>query len=100
MTFKAILQSIIHSNYDMKTTEESTGRWTDKENVYLCTVEDYSAIKKKGLLPLMPKWMDVEGIMLSEMSDRERQILYAFTYMWNLIQQTSEYSKKEADSQI
>ena len=44
--------------------------------------------------------MDLEGIMLSEMSDRERQILYAFTYMWNLIQQSSEYSKKEADSQI
>ena len=24
------------------------------------------------------------GIMLNEMSDRERQILYALTYMWNL----------------
>ena len=32
---------------------------------------------------------------------RERQILYDFTYMWILkkIQQTSEYTKKEADSQ-
>ena len=30
--------------------------------------------------------MDLEGIMLSEMSqsDRERQIPYAITYMWNL----------------
>ena len=34
-------------------------------------------------------------------SDRERQILYDITYMWNLkTQQTSEYKKKEADSQI
>ena len=33
-------------------------------------------------------------------SDRERQILYDITYMWNLKkpQQTSEYNKKEADS--
>ena len=34
-------------------------------------------------------------------SDRERQILYDITYMWNLqIQQTNEYNKKEADSQM
>ena len=33
--------------------------------------------------------------------DRERQILYDITYMWNLqIQQTNEYNKKEADSQM
>ena len=34
------------------------------------------------------KWMDLEGIMLSEMSERERQILYDITYTWNL-----KYSK-------
>ena len=28
--------------------------------------------------------MDLEGSMLSEMSDREREILYDLTYMWNL----------------
>ena len=28
--------------------------------------------------------MDLEGIILSEMSDRERQILYDITYIWNL----------------
>jgi len=26
-------------------------------------------------------WIDPEGIKLSEMSDRERQILYVFTYI-------------------
>ena len=37
------------------------------------------------------------------MSDRERQMLYDLIYMWNLkkkIQQTSEYNKTEANSQI
>ena len=30
----------------------------------------------------------------------EKQILYDITYMWNLKNTTSEYNKKEADSQI
>ena len=34
------------------------------------------------------------------MSDSERQILYDITYKWNLKTITSEYNKKEADSQI
>ena len=42
--------------------------------------------------------------MLSEIkSDRERQILYDISYMWNLKKKkkkTSEFSKKETDSQM
>ena len=47
-------------------------------------MEYYSAIKKNEILPFAATWMDLEGIMLSEKSDRERQILYDITYMWNL----------------
>ena len=39
------------------------------------------AYKKKENLSLATTWMDLEGIMLSEMSGRERQILYNHTYM-------------------
>ena len=35
-------------------------------------------------MPFVTMWMDFEGVMLSEMSDRERQILYDPTYMGNL----------------
>ena len=42
----------------------------------------YSDIKKKEILPFAATWMDVEGIILKEI--RERQILYDVTYMWNL----------------
>ena len=40
--------------------------------------------------------------MLSEIkSDRERQILYDISYMWNLKKnKTSEFSEKETDSQM
>ena len=43
--------------------------------------------------------MDLEGIMLSEMSDRERQRLYLITYMYNLKNKMNEYNKTETDSQ-
>ena len=46
-------------------------------------MEYHSAIKKNEILPFAATWMDFEGIMLSEISQREK-ILYAITYMWNL----------------
>ena len=41
--------------------------------------EHYPAIKKESL-PLQ----ELDTIMLSEMSDTERQTPYYFTYTWNL----------------
>ena len=36
-------------------------------------MEYYSTVKKSETFPLMTTWMDLEYLMLSEMSDRERQ---------------------------
>ena len=46
------------------------------------TMEYYSAIKKDEILPFATTWMEPEGIMLSEI--RERQISYDFTHMRTL----------------
>ena len=35
-------------------------------------MEYYSAIKKNGILPFAATWMDLEGIMLSEISQTEK----------------------------
>ena len=49
------------------------------------TMEFYLAMKMKKILPFATVWMDLES-MLSEISQSEkRQILYDFTYMWNLM---------------
>ena len=46
-------------------------------------------------------WMDPEGIIPSEMSEKERQICYVITYVWNWKNgSTNEYQKTETDSQI
>ena len=43
--------------------------------------------------------MDLEHVMLNEVSDRERQISYGFTYVWNLKNKLNEQNKMETDSQ-
>ena len=48
------------------------------------TVEYYSAIKKNEILPFATTCIDLEGIMLCEMSDRERQIPYDLSYIQHL----------------
>jgi len=35
-------------------------------------VKYYSAIKKNEILPFAATWMDVEGLMLSEISQKEK----------------------------
>ena len=60
-----------------------TDEWI-KKMWYIYTMEYYSAIKKNEIMPFAATWMDIEIIILSE--DRERQISYAITFMWNLKQ--------------
>ena len=47
------------------------------------TTEYYPAIKNNEILPFVTTWMDLEGIMLSEI-DRKRQILYDFTHIFGI----------------
>ena len=46
-------------------------------------MEYYSAIKKNEIMPLSATWMDPEIIMLSEVTQTEKNE-YHITYMWNL----------------
>ena len=58
-------------------------------------VEYYSAIKKNEIMPLATMWMDLEIIILCEVkSERERQMPYDITYMWNLKYDTMNISMK------
>ena len=40
--------------------------------IYTHTIEYYSAIKKNEILPFATTWMELEGIMLSEISQRDK----------------------------
>ena len=45
------------------------------------TMECYSAIKKKEILPSAATWMDLEGIMLSEISQRKTNSVWYCLYV-------------------
>ena len=51
----------------------------------ICTMEYHLATKKKKVLLFATVNMDLQNIMLSEISQSEKDIAYAFTHMWNLI---------------
>ena len=51
----------------------SMDEWIKK--MYIYTIEYCSAIKKNEILPFATTWMELEGIMLIEMSPRKTNIL-------------------------
>ena len=58
------------------------------------TMEYYSAIKKNEILPFIATWMELQGMMLSEIS--QRKISYDFTHMRTLRHRTDEHEGREA----
>ena len=46
-------------------------------------LEYYSAMKKKDILPFTTTWTNLEGIMLSEVSQKKDKV-HDLTYTWNL----------------
>ena len=62
-------------------------------------MEYHSAIKKNEIMPFAATWMDLEILILSEVSQTEKD-KYDITYMWNLKYDTSELIyETETDSQ-
>ena len=77
--------STIHNSQDMKTTEcPSTDDWI-KKMWYLYTMEYYSTIKKNDIIPFAATWMELDTLILSEVSRKVKDKPYDITYIWNLI---------------
>ena len=53
----------------------------DKDVVYIYTMEYYSAIKKNQILPRAATWMDLEGIVLSEISQTEKDKYHMISFI-------------------
>ena len=48
------------------------------------TMDYYSAIKKNEILPFVRTWMDLKGIILSEISQWKINTMWFQILMWNL----------------
>ena len=61
----------------------------------------YSVIKKNKIMTFAATQMQLEILILSKVSQKERQTPYGITYMWNLKYDTNEpIHKIETDSTV
>ena len=51
--------------------------------------------KKNETMPFAAVWMDINIIIISDVSVRQRQISYDIAYMWNLKAGTNELIYKQ-----
>ena len=51
---------------------------------YIYTMEYQSAIKKNMVMPSKTTWMELETLILSQVSQREKDKSHVITHMWNL----------------
>ena len=58
----------------------STDEWIRKM-WYIYTMEYYSAIKKNDIMPFSATWIELETLILSEVSQKD---INDITYMWSL----------------
>ena len=68
--------SIIYNSQDMETTWTSINKWMSKENVMYISNGILHSHKKKEILPTATTWMVFKGIMLSEISQTEKNKYY------------------------
>ena len=71
----------------------SMDKWI-KKMWYIYKMEYYSAIKKNEILPFATTWVELEGIMQSEISQRKTKS-YDFTHMRTLRDKTDEHKGRE-----
>ena len=63
----------------------STDDWIRKR-WYIYTMEYYSAIKKNDIIPFIATWVELETLILSEISQKDK-----YHMIWNLISSTNEH---------
>ena len=56
----------------------------DKKSWYIYTMEYYSAIKRNTLKSVLMRWMNLETIIQSEVSQKEKDKYRILTNIWNL----------------
>jgi hypothetical protein len=64
--------SLIYSSQKLERTQMSLNKVMDVENVVIYTMEYYSAIQKNEFMKFLAKWMDLEGIILSEVTQLKK----------------------------
>jgi hypothetical protein len=70
--FHYVHRSLIYNSQKLERTQMSINRGMDTKNVVHLHMEYYSAIKKNEFMKFLGKWMDLEGIILSEVTQSQK----------------------------
>jgi hypothetical protein len=68
-------RSLIYNSQNLEKTQMSLNRGMDTENVVIYTMEYYTAIKNNEFMKFLDKWMDLEDIILSEVTQSQKNSL-------------------------
>jgi hypothetical protein len=64
--------SLIYNSQKLERTQTPLNRGMDTKMWYIYTMEYYSAIKKIEFTKFLGKWLDLEGIILSEVTQSQK----------------------------
>jgi hypothetical protein len=65
-------RSLVYNSQKLERTHMSLNRGMDTEMWYIYTMECYSAIKNNEFMKFLGKWMDLEVIILSEVTQSQK----------------------------
>ena len=65
-------RSPIYDSQKLEGTQMSLNGGMDTENWYIYTMEYYSAIKNNDFMKFLGKWMELENIILSEVTQSQK----------------------------
>ena len=83
--------SLIYNSQKLERTQMSlTEEWIQKM-WYIYTMEYYSAIKNNEIMKFLGKWMDLEDIILSEVTQSQRNTHDMHSLISGYYPQSSEY---------
>ena len=67
----------------------STDEWI-KKFCYIYTMEYYSAIKRNAFESVLIRWMNLEHIIQSEVSQKEKDKYHILTYIYRILKNGTE----------
>ena len=74
----------VYNSYDKEATKMSIGRWTDKKLWYIYTMDYYSYIEKNTSESVLMRWMKLEPIIQSEVSQKEKHQYSILTHIYEI----------------
>ena len=74
----------VYNSQDVEATQIPISRRMDKEALYIYTMEYYSAVKKNSFESVLMRWMKLEPIIQSEVSQKDKDHYSILTHIYGI----------------